>query len=245
MGNQRGTGVDSESSGTSINKKEDYHNNLPIDEQGSFIIASDSPTGLSHDFKHLKGIFDYLLTGQKLHTKRMDELKGAQQNFSQQIKGLKKSASQEKENLQEEIKRLQRQKIELIAIGGLFVSIFTFMSIEIQILQYICDAAMLVGLTFAIFAIMSAFAILTHYFTQKVIGVKTKLPVGPCLVFCVAPLIMAILSWGYIPERYHQENCMTSRKVIDNKILNIEQKVRLLETTYPLNRDINGIPFAN
>lgn len=62
-----------------------------------------------------------------------------------------------KTQLTKEIERLNTDKISLITVLGIFVSVFTFVSVEIQVLRYICNFYQVLGLTFIIPGILIIF----------------------------------------------------------------------------------------
>jgi len=99
----------------------------------------------------------------------------------------------------EQKKEVKNMKIDFIAVIGIFVSIFTFISIEIQILRYVCDFWRIAGFSLIIFGSLCSFVILVHsIFSQK--EIKNKI-----LAFCVVIFLLGIFV-GSIPYIFNINN---------------------------------------
>ena len=126
----------------------------------------------------------------------------------EEIEKYKKETDKQIKDQKVEIKKLKEEtrtiKIDFIAVIGIFVSIFTFISIEIQILRYVCDFWRIAGFSLIIFGSLSSFVILVHsIFSQK--EIKNKI-----LAFCVAIFLLGIFV-GSVPHIFNINNsCIIS-----------------------------------
>ncbi|MDO8528231.1 MAG: hypothetical protein Q7T03_11195 [Deltaproteobacteria bacterium] len=59
--------------------------------------------------------------------------------------------------IQEKLEELYKDKVSLITVLGIFISIFTFISVEIQFLKYICDFHKIIGFTLILPGILLLF----------------------------------------------------------------------------------------
>ena len=147
----------------------------------------------------------YFHAGSKYLYKKLEKLK----NKNNQI---------ERKNIRLS-KEIERMKIDFITVIGIFVSIFTFISIEIQILRYVCDFFRIAGFSLIIFGSLSGFIILLHsIFSEK----KVKRNIWCLFIF---PFILGI-SLGSVPYMFEINNsCIISEKNISE----IEYRLQKLE----------------
>ncbi|MFZ2188742.1 MAG: hypothetical protein WAV73_04230 [Candidatus Moraniibacteriota bacterium] len=104
-----------------------------------------------------------------------DSEKGSS-NILDKISANMKDLTAENDELKADIyksnKQIEKTKTQWVTFIGLFVSIFTFISIEIQILRYVCDFWRIAGFSLIIFSCLSGFVILLDYFSQKWVATK-------------------------------------------------------------------------
>lgn len=113
------------------------------------------------------------------------DVKQYKEEFDNQIKD-------QLNNIEGVRKQIEKVKIDFIAVIGIFVSIFTFISIEIQILRYVHDFFRIAGFSLIIFGSLTGFIILLHsIFSEK----KVKWSIW-CL--CILLFLLGIL-FGSIP----------------------------------------------
>lgn len=145
---------------------------------------------------------------------------------------------------QNEINILKRDKIELISLLGIFVSIFTFVSVEIRILQTVNNIFQIAGLTIIMFSGIILFALLIHLISNQWIhGEYKKIP-WPFLSMVIIALFLGlgIIAYSYyIP---HSENLEIEK--IKNQIekLEITNEIILKQSPYDDKIDVN-LNFEN
>lgn len=66
----------------------------------------------------------------------------------------------ENQKLSRRIEELSRDKISFITVSGIFLAVFTFISIEIQILKYLCSVEKIIGFSLLIGVILIGFIFL-------------------------------------------------------------------------------------
>lgn len=123
------------------------------------------------------------------------ELNRAIKNAQDQLEK-KFAADLEKEtsNINKKLEELNRDKISFITVSGIFVAIFTFISVEIQILKYICDFNMIVGYTFIFPGVLIFFIALLDYVARGWIKTAEEVQsrVFPVLMVAIALIILGL-----------------------------------------------------
>jgi len=71
-------------------------------------------------------------------------------------------------------KRLATNTTNLITVFGIFASIVTFLSIEIQIFKNVCNPSRLLGFSFIVLASLLSFVFILHLIASSWINEKTK-----------------------------------------------------------------------
>lgn len=131
---------------------------------------------------------------------------------------------QENAKQREYIKSSKDHKIDFIAIGGVFVSIFTFVSIEIQILKYVCDFWRIAGFSLIILGSLSSFSFLIQYIAYKAAGKQQKMHnKGHLFLLCIVPLILGLLC--PLGNLIYKDSCT----VYEKDLQTIENRIDLLE----------------
>lgn len=74
--------------------------------------------------------------------------------------------------IDKKIEELNRDKISFITVSGIFVAIFTFISLEIQVLAIICDIYKLAGFTLIFGSILISLILLLDYLARSWISGK-------------------------------------------------------------------------
>ena len=148
-------------------------------------------------------------TSSGLSSEQVSEIiKGLIEINKREIEEYKKKTDKQINEQEKEIEKIKEEtktiKIDFIAVIGIFVSIFTFISIEIQILKYVCDFWRIAGFSLIIFGSLSSFVILVHsIFSQK--EIKNKI-----LFFCIVIFLLGIFI-GSIPHIFNINNsCIVS-----------------------------------
>jgi len=133
-----------------------------------------------------------------------EELKEYKEESDKQINEQEEKIKQIKTKFNEQKREVKNMKIDFIAVIGIFVSIFTFISIEIQILRYVCDFWRIAGFSLIIFGSLSGFVILIHsIFSQK--EIKNKI-----LIFCIVIFLLGIFT-GSIPHIFNiNDTCIVN-----------------------------------
>lgn len=160
--------------------------------------------------KGMQDRIDALKLKNNITEKRNKKLAKERKKLDNTIKELGKGIK----TLDEETKTM---KIDFITVIGIFVSIFTFISIEIQILRYVCDFFRIAGFSLIIFGSLIGFIILLRsIFLKK--GVELKLS---CLfIFLFASGILL----GSVPYIFEINNsCIVTEKNISEMEYRIEK----------------------
>jgi hypothetical protein len=106
---------------------------------------------------------------------------------------LKENVKQLRSELLETKRSFSSDKISLITVLGIFVSIFTFISVEIQVLKYICDFYKIVGFTFILPAILMIFVVTLDYVARSWIDNNSQIAYKKiCLVLVVIFILMFV-----------------------------------------------------
>jgi len=71
------------------------------------------------------------------------------------------------ERVKVELDKLNRDKVSLISIAGIFIAMMTFVSVEIQILRYVCDFYKIVGFTLILPGILLVFIAFLDYVARS------------------------------------------------------------------------------
>lgn len=161
------------------------------------------------DLKQSSNVIDELLYGKK-----------DSQTGDRKTDGLIQKISQS-EKQQESFKNY---KIDFITVGGIFVSIFTFVSIEIQILKYVCDFWRIAGFSLLMFGALSSFAFLIQFIGKSWTKEKYNFPKIQFFLFCILPLLLGLLF--PLGNLVYQDSCIVYEKNIkniENRIYNLEQ----------------------
>jgi len=90
------------------------------------------------------------------------------------------------------IKEIKRDKISFITILGIFVAIFTFISVEIQVFRYICDFHKIIGFTFILPGILLLFISLLDYVARSWTSNITKNYIGLGIVVFISIVLIVI-----------------------------------------------------
>jgi len=69
--------------------------------------------------------------------------------------------------IESQFEEVRRDKISFITVCGIFVAIFTFISVEIQILRYICDFYKIIAFTLILPGILLLFIIFLDYIARS------------------------------------------------------------------------------
>jgi len=130
---------------------------------------------------------------------------------------------QENAKLKEQQESFRNYKIDFITVGGIFVSIFTFVSIEIQILKYVCDFWRIAGFSLIMFGALSSFAFLIQYIGKNWTQQKYDFPKLHFFLFCILPFAIGIfLPLGNI---IYKDSCI----VYEKEIKDIEYRIDKIE----------------
>ena len=70
------------------------------------------------------------------------------------------------ENLEKQIARIDKEKVNFITIAGIFISIFTFISIDVQMFKYICDFKKIVSFIFIFAGVLMLFNLCLDYLAK-------------------------------------------------------------------------------
>lgn len=109
-------------------------------------------------------------------------------------------------------KRLITDKASLITVFGIFASIVTFLSVEIQAFKNICDPVKLLGFSVIILASLLSFVFVLHLIANFWINEKVK-DYPKLLLLCIFLLFIAGGSMFFIgkDEYYCKENFIFER----------------------------------
>jgi hypothetical protein len=124
--------------------------------------------------------------------------------------------------IKEELDNLKKEKISIVSIIGVFVAIFTFISIEIQVLRYVTDFLRITGLTLIFLGGIILLVLLINIISTKWInGTYDKIP-------WIFILIVSVLTLGGILLIYFGDN---SSAVFENneKIVEIKENIEKIE----------------
>ncbi len=117
-----------------------------------------------------KDIQNNLSGGQSFPGQKLDASKTKKDEWQLWVENKMKDLNKDQREVNKKIKELNRDKISFITVSGIFVAIFTFISIEIQILRYICDFYKIVGFTFIFAGILILFISLLDYVARSWVG---------------------------------------------------------------------------
>jgi uncharacterized membrane protein len=98
-----------------------------------------------------------------------------------------------------------RYKIDFIAILGVFVSIFTFISIEIQILRYLTNPWIIIAFSFIMFGLMSSFPFVLSYLTSYKDDLeKNYFKIFPYFLLCLMPIFLGLLIITFQSDLFYE-----------------------------------------
>jgi len=78
------------------------------------------------------------------------------------------------ENLERQIERIDNEKANFITIAGIFISIFTFISIDVQMFRYICDFKKIVSFILIFAGVLMLFNLSLDYLAKTWISENKK-----------------------------------------------------------------------
>lgn len=238
-----------------------------MSKKGNFNINNSEKTILKSPFNILKSPFksisisteenkDFLESGLEDYIERLENvenntevLKSANDKIIKDFYVKYNKIKIENQKIQNNIKQIKKDKISLVSLVGAFVTIFTFISVEIQILRYVTDFTRIAGIT----VIMLGGTLLCIIFVQIIMdgmlrdfsdevmnkrnnNIMVKLFL---LMFFSAGLVIAGLWTTSCGDRKNSS-------VIENNevILEMQQKIEELENDEGINvfnnRSING-----
>lgn len=165
------------------------------------------------DYKDFKSTDDNLETDKTTYITQME--------FEAYKKELQKIKNDEFAKLN---KNINRDKINVVTLSGLFVAIFTFISIEVQLFKYLNNIHQIIYLTMIFAGILILFIFLIIYLTKEsLLHENTKITARERIIFIASlSLILGGIAYSIICK---DEN-------INNQDLSRPQKleIRLPET---------------
>lgn len=123
---------------------------------------SDSNRSQKGDFLTLESVSMILPEIDKMIKRTERLIDSVDVSAREQKKKIDKNISKINEEIENNKNEIKRIKVDFIAVMGVFVSIFTFISIEIQILKYVCDFFRIAGFSLIIFGSLAGFMILLY-----------------------------------------------------------------------------------
>jgi len=103
--------------------------------------------------------------------------------------------------LNDKIKELDHDKISFITVSGTFVAIFTFISVEIQILRYICDFYKIIGFTLVFAGTLLLFILLLDYVARSWLSSSSRKSSNIVVVFIISSLLLVlglcVVGWSH------------------------------------------------
>lgn len=112
--------------------------------------------------------------------------------FEEKVALISVDSDNKQDSINKKFDELNRDKISFITVSGIFVAIFTFISIEIQILRYICDFYKIIGFTFIFAGILILFISLLDYVARSWIENAVSNQKRVEIVLIVAIILIAI-----------------------------------------------------
>lgn len=145
--------------------------------------------------------------------------------------------------------RLVTDKTSLMTVFGIFASVVTFLSVEIQIFKNICDPLKLVGFTFVLLGSLLSFILILHWIANFWLDKKEiKFPTGPT-IFILVLFVIGIFSFqvgrdevsckeNMIFERYSNDFNVRQLELEEKIDTRINQEVKAFEV-------LNGQKFID
>ncbi len=121
----------------------------------------------------------------------------------------------------------KKYKVDFITVGGIFVSIFTFISIEIQILKNVCDFYRIAGFSLIIVSSLSLFTLLIQYIgNQWIRDNDYRFPHKMFWSLCAFPFLLGlVLPW--VGSKDSKNSCVIYEQglnKIEDRIEDLEKK---------------------
>ncbi len=136
---------------------------------------------------------------------------------------IEKNLKQLTKNVTKNVKALSKNKTDFITMSGIFISIFTFISIEIKILTEITDLLRLSGFTIILASLLIWFVLLIHIVASKRINDEYSPP--PEKYHIAA--ILWVLIWIILVTMGDYNNPSVTK--INNKIAELTGKITIFE----------------
>ncbi len=143
-----------------------------------------------------------------------------------------------KNDFDDKIKTLNNDKISIITVLGIFVSIFTFISVEVQILRYICDFNKIIGLTLIIPAVLIIFCCSLDYLAR--LWIYDKNNSFNYRIFIILIISIALMVTGLILIKNSNQTWMCKTQSDTPIVLPIEKTISN-EVKLPSSININLI----
>lgn len=144
---------------------------------------------LSTESNYIRLPVSYFDNLQKIYEETFDnELKKVERRLKKKLQSSENNSNNEIIKVKSEISKL---KLDFIAVIGIFVSIFTFISIEIQLLKKLDNFFSIAGFSLIMASILAGFVVLTHFiFTRE----KTENSVPKIFwKLCFIPFVLGII----------------------------------------------------
>lgn len=145
--------------------------------------------------------------------------------------GAQTTKSDWQKNIESQISDLNKDRISVITILGIFAAIFTFISVEIQILRFICDFYKILGFTLVMPGILLMFIALLDYVARSWINSGTKMSYKPIIIVII--LGIALIVGGSFFTFKSGDDWQCNGKEIETTQTDVETRKTDVEINFP------------
>lgn len=157
--------------------------------------------------EHYKRVLnEFIKEVDKTIVKHRKQIKKNNKQFKQYDERIKK-LEDANNVLDKKIAEVNHDKISFITVSGTFVAIFTFISVEIQILRYICDFYKLVGFTLVFAGILLLFILLLDYTARCWLVINSAVKNNNIYIVIIFSLILLLLGFSIIDKSNQPWKC--------------------------------------
>ena len=169
--------------------------------------------------------------------KKIDLANSAIKTQNEKVENIKKNINDLKEETEKQKEETEKQKYLSIELLTIFVSIFTFISVEIQIMKYVDDYLRIAGLSLIFFSGLLLFLCSIYLFLNKtrtndfILARREYWLLIICVIFCLLGILLTGLgdwknpaSIKNSPDFIELEN---KNRLLEQKMIKVESDLSL------------------
>ncbi|MCA9351524.1 hypothetical protein KC929_01975 [Patescibacteria group bacterium] len=147
-------------------------------------------------------------------------------SYNEVLQGYIKEVSRTTSDIEQLESRLRtqidRSKLDFITVIGVFVSIFTFLSIEVQILKFLENFWVTIGFSFILFSLLLSFGLVLHFVTERMIPVERPYKAPKTVIYIILGTFVVSLVFFIIGHFYEKTNLLSEINLIKESMNQIE-----------------------